>query len=309
MISNNKWKRYLYALHLQGAKNGKKVKSLDYQLIAKDIKGSFNITDLQIQDGSTASGTIPHTSDFLEVAPFSIDQDVYMNPDSAMSVQPNQKLGNIQPDDSHVNVINRFFNFVGRGHEAIVIPNVFHEDYSKPIVTSAVDLTIHAKDDYDLVRISTNNGAFSPRFYTDLPDLVLEKNSYPLNYQYTREFWFDGGKAGDTIELLTTVRTAQVTDSNQNMTDFGLVPQSFNIDGRTFSNNRQRLMLAPSGSFRIRIEFYKNAVQHYQVDFDGNKVKDDKGNYVPDFIILGDTGIGYYGIAELTQWTNGVSKL
>lgn len=309
MISNSQWERYLYALHLEGAKNGKKVKNLEYELIANDVKGSFNITDLQIQDGKTASGTIPHVSDFLEIVKFNIDQDMYMDPNQAVGVSPATKLGNIQPDDSHVNCTNRFFNFVGRGHEAIVIPNVFHEDYTKKLVTTAVDLTIHAKDDYDLLRISTNTGAFVPKFYTELPDLVDPNKQYPLNIQYTREFWFDGGKAGDTIELLTTIRSAKVTDSNSNSRDLSLYSQSANVDGRNFSNNRQRLMIAPSGSFRIRIEFYKNGVQHYQVDDSGNLVKDVNGDAIPDCIILGDTGIGYYGIAELTQWTYGRSKL
>lgn len=297
MITNSQWERYLYALHLEGAKNGKKVKSLEYELIASDVKGSFNITDLQIQDGKTASGTIPHTGDFLVKAPFNIDENYYLT-----TVTNPQKLGTVQPT-LHTGCTNRFYNIVGRGHDAIVIPNVFHEDYTKKIVTTALDLTLYAKDDYDLLRISTNDGAFIPgRFYSDND----QSDKHPLCTQYTREFFFDGGLAGDKIELLTTIRSAKISGSKTE--DLNLYAQSINIDNRIFSNNRQRLMVSPAGSFRIRIEFYKN-IQHYQLDSLGNLVLDSNKNPIPDYMYLADTGIGYYGIAELNQWTYGRSKL
>lgn len=295
MITNNQWERYIYALHLEGAKNGKKVTRLDYELLASDIIGSFNITDLQIQEGEKASGTIPHVSDFLDPLYFNINESYYIDDVvSDTTGEPNGvKLGAAQPDtsDNRIELANRIFNVVSRGHDVIVVPNVFHEDYTKEIVTSALDLTLYAKDDFDLLRISTNVGAPIPdRFYSDIPSL----STHPLNTMYTREFFFGGGLAGDKIELKTSIRSAKINDQN-----FPLYFHSLESGGKTYSIKRQRLMIAPAGSFRVRVEFYKNVTETLK-DVNGNDIQ---------YTYLKDTGIGYNGLAELNQWTYGRSKL
>jgi hypothetical protein len=52
---------------------------------------------------------------------------------------------------------------------------------------------------------------------------------------------------------------------------------------------RQRFMLSPWGSFRLRIEFYKKVTVTEKDEVTGNKIY--KTYYQ-------DTGIGYYGYAQ-----------
>ncbi|UDY80753.1 hypothetical protein [Geobacillus phage GR1] len=282
MIGNEQWRRYIYTLDLEN--KSKRVKQIDYSLVAEDMLGTLHMTDLQLQEGSQISAHIPATQDILSPVEFNIDEWVFLN-----TVSNPVKRGT-QPV-YHEKVKNRFYNIVGRGHEVISIPNVFHEDYTFPLVTTGLDIELRAKEDFDLLRIRTNDGAHVPdRKYSGIPSL----EHHPLNYKYTREFYFDGGKAGEKIELKATIRAARV-----NGKDTPLKQHEIIINGSPMKIERQRFMLAPEGSFRIGIEFYKQVEEEMTNDSGEKEVR----RY------LKDIGIGYYGIAELNQWTYGVSRL
>ena len=60
---------------------------------------------------------------------------------------------------SYTGLRNRVFNIVGRGHEVVLLPNVFNEDYKVELLTSGLDLELYAKEDFDLLRITTMDGA------------------------------------------------------------------------------------------------------------------------------------------------------
>ena len=284
MIGNEDWVRYIYTLDV--AEPNKKVENVEFDLIAEDITGNINVTDLQLQAGRQVTATIPATQDILEIAEFNIDEYEWLN-----TVSNPVKEG-VQPQ-YHENVKNRFYNFVGRGHQVLAIPNVFHEDYTFPIVTTGLDLEIYAKEDFDLLRIRTNDGGHVPgRKYDpyEYPDL----EHHPLNYKYTREFYFDGAKAGDKIELKATIRAARLAGKT-----IPLKQHEITINGSPMPIDRQRFMLAPAGSFRLGIEFYKQVTETMTDEYGQTK----QATY------LKDVGIGFYGVAEFNQWTYGVSKL
>jgi hypothetical protein len=178
---------------------------------------------------------------------------------------------------------NRFFNFAGRGHDAISFPNVYDNDYTQDLVSSALDLTIFAKDDFDLLRICTNDGAL-------VEDRVYEHVDHPLNYRYTREFYFGGGSAGDKIELKANLFSATLRDEEVGMMQKRIV----NDKGKTLVMPRQRYMLAPWGSFRIRVEFYKIVTQTFK------DITSTEGDTI-DILGYNDSGIGFYGYGEFEQ--------
>lgn len=281
MIGNKEWKRYIYTVDIEG---DKKVKNVDFELLANDFQGNIQFTDLQFQEGKSITANIPSGPDILSPVKFNIDEFAFLN-----TVGNPAKRG-AQPI-YHENVTNRFYNIVGRGHEVVSIPNVFHEDYMFPIVTSGLDIELYAKEDFDLLRIRTHDGGFVPdrKYHT-----YVELLDHPLNYKYTREFYFDGGKAGDKIELKATINAARLAGE-----DVPLKKHNIIINHGDMDIDRQRYMLAPAGSFRLGIEFYKQV---------NGTVHDEAGN-PKKTTWLEDTGIGYYGTAELNQWTYGVSKL
>ncbi|PEN61607.1 hypothetical protein [Bacillus wiedmannii] len=281
MIGNDEWKRYVFSLDIE---KGKKVKNIEFGAVVEDMTGKLQMTDLQFQEGKMISANIPATQDILKPVEFGIDEFEFMN-----TVENAYKKG-VQPV-IHQNVKNRFYNILSRGHNVLAIPNVFHEDYTFPLVTSGLDIELYAKEDFDLLRIRTNDGGHVPdRHYKGIPQL----EHHPLNYQYTREFYFDGGKAGEKIDLKATIRAARVGER-----DIPLKKREILINGYPMQIDRQRFMLAPSGSFRIGIEFYKQVEETFEDDSGDEKTVK----------YLKDVGIGYYGVAELNQWTYGVSKL
>ncbi|MED3647123.1 hypothetical protein P4475_09990, partial [Halalkalibacterium halodurans] len=98
--------------------------------------------------------------------------------------------------------------------------------------------------------------------------------------RYSREFFVEGGKAGDEIKLFGS--TGEATKNGQPLDRRA---RTIEIAGASIPIKRQDFMSAPYGSFRVRIEFYSI-----------------------DFGMLWDTGIGYHGLAELIQWEEGKSK-
>ncbi|WP_294402652.1 hypothetical protein [uncultured Clostridium sp.] len=254
---------YVYTMFLEG---NKQVKEIDFKVIADDFEGTFRATDLQFQDGACPTGHNPNTSEFMVPVTFGIDENYYMN-----TVSNPNKVG-IQPR-IFKNMTKRFFNIVGRGHETISIANVFHEDYRKELLVTGLDFKLIPKEDFDLLRISTADGTYiENRVYDD-----YEYGKQPLNYRYTKEFYFDGGNAGEEIELNASLFTAKLSGNK--------VPVQRKLfefeNGNSFVNN-QTFLTAPNGSFRVRIEFYKKIKGIYQ-----------------------DSGIGYYGIVKFQQYEKG----
>ena len=256
----NDFGSYKYTMFLN---SNKKVKNIDFKVVADDFNGTFNATDFQFQEGACPTGHSPHTEEFMKPITFGIDENYYMN-----TVSNPNKTG-IQPR-IFKNMTERFFNVVGRGHEIISIPNVYHEDYRKELCVTGLDFSFIPKSDYDLLRIATADGCYiENRVYND-----YEHGEQPLNYKYTKEFYFDGGKAGEEIQLNASILTAKIGSN-----EVAVCKKIFSFEnGNDFVNN-QSFISCPNGSFRIRIEFYK-------------KVKG----------IYRDTGIGYYGIVKFKQY-------
>lgn len=248
----------------------KKVSSIDLEFVVENAEqGSVHITDLQLQEGQQATATIPNTAEWFKAKYGTLDE-------TSTAVGGDVYLGD-QPRVFE-NVQNRFYNIVGRGHEVIVVPNIFETNFNEPTVTTVVDLTLYAKNEFDLLRISSNYGAFKTGYgemvYEDEPD-------HPLNKRYTREFIFDiPGGPGSEIKLLGTQRVATVDGKPAN-----LASRTISVGDGKFPIKRQLFMGIPYGSNRIRIEFYKLV--------DGK---------------MQDTGIGFWGIAELFQWEEGRSR-
>ena len=282
MTGNEKWNRYIHTVYLEN--KNKKVKEVEFNLIGEDFEGDVSFTDLQLQEGKKVSGTIPETREILAPVEFNIDENTFLK-----TISNPVKRGS-QPQIHH-NVKNRFFNIMGRGHEVVSIPNVFHEDYFFPIVTTGLDIELRAKEDFDLLRIRTNNGdLIEGRQYSGFPEL----EDHPLNYKYTREFYFSGARAGELIELKASIHSAKVNNKS-----IPLKKGTINIDGTEVKADRQRFMLAPEGAFRIGIEFYKQVTETFETEWG----EEERVTY------LKDVGIGFYGIAEFNQWTYGGSKL
>ena len=284
MANTEDYKRYIYSLVVD---TNKKVKSVNFNLVGDNFTGDFGVTDLQLQAGRQVTAHNPNTSEMLEGQSFTVDENNFLN-----TVSNPLKYG-VQPQ-VYENINNRFFNFTARGAEVIALPNVLHEDYTQDLVSSALDLSITAKQSFDLVRISTNDGVLVPdRKYNsfEIPPLA----DHPLNYKYTREFYFGGGNAGDVLSLKASEFTA-----SKNSTQLPLQQGSVTINGERLEGIRQRFMLAPYGTFRVRVEFYKRVTEVL-------KWTDDYGENEKTVTYLKDVGIGFYGYAEFNQ-TKGRAK-
>jgi hypothetical protein len=277
-MSNKQWDRFIYSLDV---KPGKKVEQIDFSILAQDIKGSLNISDIHLQGGSKVTSYEPNTSEMMAPVSFNIDETAFTSTVSGSIKKGTQPV-------IHQEVTNRFYNIVGRGHQEISIPNVFHEDYTFPVITTALDLSITPKEDFDLLRIRTHDGAMRDELlYPEIPE-------HPLNKKFTREFFFKGGLEGEEIQLNASSLSASVSGK-----DYSLSSENLTIGGIDIPITKQRFMRAPEGSFRIGIEFYKLTEQSVTNEWGETTTK----------TIYKDIGIGYYGIAELKQWSYGGSKL
>lgn len=263
----------------------KKVESVELKLVADNVEqGEINVTDLQLQEGSQTTGDIPATRDILKNERFSIDESIN-------AVNDNENIYKGDSPKKFDDMKHRFFNVMGRGFETIAIPNIFHEDYRKEILTTGLDLTLIAKNDYDFLRVATFYGDYLDDVDKTFKDESLAKN--PLNKRYTREFCFKGGKVGDEIKISASGQYASV---NGNRVPLGV--QRFDVGQeeeygdikKVQYKNRQKFMALPLGATRVTIEFMK-------------KEKDG------DSIYMIDDGLGFHGVAEFTQWGWGVSKI
>lgn len=276
LINRNEWTRYLYPLSVD---SGKKVKAVSFNLVAGHQAGNIQITDLQLQVGKITTGSAPNTSEFLQGLPYGIDEN------SNIATVGGAKKKGVQPAPSNYykGLENRVYNIVGRGHEVVALPNVFHEDYTQELLTSGLDVELYAKEDFDMLRISTNDGALLPgRKYEEGGPL----HDHPLNYKYTREFYFNGAKADQKILLSATLNKAVLGDK-----EMPIGQRYVQIENGEVQFARQRLMVAPYGSFRLRVEFYKLVTE---------QIYDEYGNATTETYYK-DVGIGYYGTAKFTH--------
>ncbi len=295
---NKEWSRY-YATFEPSHKD-KKVDYIDLELVVNDavIRNENNqdtpiyFTDVHFQPGTQLSGWVPHTKEMLKQ--LNHDSDEWQN-------VPSGSIFEGTPPQLITDMETRAFNIVGRGHSIITIPNYYPEDWDKEILPTGVDFTIYAKEDFDLCRISTYSGVllegeeclYNPVLEQYPNDSFIQNTflTHPLNYRYTREFWFDGGAAGTEIKLHASTRTAELGGVAVPIKGI----RNTNIEGTSFYIARNQFMTVPKGAIRYRIEFYKSvAIDAPEKGYDG-------AMYVKD------TGIGFYGTAEFKQWTYGRS--
>lgn len=256
----------------------KKIKSMSFNVVAEDFEGTFNVTDLQLQGGSVKTGYVPNTKEFFKPMTCEIDEYSFIStvskPALADGIKPVKWTG----------VKNKFFNIVGRGHETIAISNVFHNDYRIQPTTNFLNLVITPKEDYDLLRISSNIGGLIEGrvYYEDLDEVQ------PLNYQYSRELYIPAGKANQQIVINGQNRKITI-----NGKEYQPLREVIQVGDGTIPLTNPQFPIAISGVNRYRIEFYK---EQSILDSDGK----------PTLTYYGDVGIGYYGYAEVIQREEGV---
>ncbi len=281
----------------------KQVDYVDFEVAVNDavIRDENNndvpiyFTDFLFQPGNKVTGWVPETREMLKKL-------YHDNDETSTQATPNDVYEGPQPT-IYTNLEERWFNIVGRGHSVITIPNYYPEDWKKEILPTGGDFTIYPKEDYDLLRFSTDVGVLLPPdrcIYQELIDNYPEDGfiqsnfpGHPLHYRYTREFWIDGGNAGDEIVINASTRTA-----TKNGAEIDLIPdnpeRTINVGGWSFKIGCNRFMLVPKGSIRFRIEFYK------QLQYETNDGQ--------TWDYLWDTGIGFYGTARFKQWTYGRAR-
>jgi len=294
-MPNKDYKRYYGTVN--PSDDTKQVEFLDLVLCVDDTvsrdednnDAPFYFTDMQFQPGDTLTGWVPNTREMLKRQTNISDEtstlpvnDPYVEEGSAAQT---------------LNLDTRCYNIMGRGHQVITLPNYYPDDWDVEILPAGVDFTIYPKDDFDLCRISTASGVLlepGGRVYDkimeDNPDdsgIQSLFNNHPLHYKYTREFWVDGAAADTEIKIHASTIIAEVDG-----TPIPLAGERFvNINNNPFYIGRRRFLLAPSGSAKFRIEFYKIAYTSGGIAY------------------LKDVGIGFYGTAEFMQWTYGRSRI
>lgn len=315
------WKVFGGTVEMEGV--AMQVDHVDFELVVRDTtlrdeenkELPFLFTDVQFQPGHQKTGWIPNTKEMMDRIEFDVDEmRKYDNTYTFKSVQPRQwtaeQLG-----------YKRLFNIMGRGHEAIVLPNDLPEEkfwrlsdiqaqgLERPveILSTGIDFTLIPKDDYDLCRISTEIGSVVDEEEWPYYDLIekyqeLNPNSVqqyfidnPLNTRYTREFWFTGGSRNDILEVTASKMVARKNGATIQRDGI----REVTAGGRKITLYKNKFHLIPRGSVRFRVEFYKTV---------NVSLKNAQGKYdsVP---VLQDTGIGYTGTAVFNQWTYGVERL
>lgn len=271
MAKKDNFAPYFFVYERNTENKNKKVESIDLSIVANDYQGNFNVTDIQLQEGDRKTHYHPNTKEFLGNIDFELDEFAFLKTVSnpvKEGVQPRHLKG----------IKNRIFNVMGRGHDVIALPNIQDNDYTKDLVSTYLDLTIVPKNDYDLLRISTNEGSFMGEAYQD-------DEKHPLNIRYTKEFFFKGGRKGDEIKLTASKYKATVNGINIPITKKSKISEHLDMV------NVQRFMTAHFGEQRIRIEFYK--------------ISDKINDYGEIEKKYEDTGIGYNVFAEFKQYEKG----
>lgn len=295
MPNMNEWIRYYGTFGPEA--EGKQVAHVDLELVIEDsvIQDDKNkdtpllITDIQFQPGERLTGWVPSTSEMMEKLRYVNDENTFAVTGAVHEGRP----------PTTWNMDKRLFNIIGRGHEVICFPNYYPEDWDVDPLPTGLDITLHAKEDFDLMRISTATGVLLPLgkgVYDPIieayPDSAWVRNTFrehPLHYRYTREAWVKGG-VGSAHKPIRVFASTRILDFDGNK-----IPaqgrQEIDVDGYTLRTGRNQFLTLPKGSIRFRIEFYKKVVNGMD------------GSYY-----LADTGIGYYGKAEFEQWVYGRSR-
>lgn len=310
-----------------------KVDHVDFEIVVQDTTSRdaennevpFLFTDLQFQPGATKTGWNPNTKEFLDRIEYDADETKnYQNADG--SLNPFFVWKTVTPT-IYPNKIERMFNLMGRGHEVITLPNDLPEEVfweldkiaqqglERPveILSTGIDFTIIPKEDFDLCRISTNIGSLLPEDerhyqpildeYSDATNLTAKSTveslfvDHPLHRRYTREFWFEGGQAGDILETHASITTAR--HNGVEIETNGV--RTINIGTGELDIYKNKFQLIPRGSVRFRVEFYR------QVDLTIGMKNDNSIKQTVQY--LKDDGIGFGGMAKFNQWTYGVERL
>lgn len=293
MLDVNAWKRYYGTFKSDPTKQ---VDFVDLELHADDsvcrddanADAPIHFSDIQFQAGNQLTGWVPNTEEMLDGLIHTSDENVNV---ASPNIMP-AILPTVYPD-----LQERMFNVVGRGHSVITLPNYYPEDWDKEILPSGVDFFLYPKEDFDVMRISTNVGAMLPEadrryqsYITLDPDNADYWANHPLHSRYTHEFWIDGAAANTEIKIHASTRSFTVGGVEKPTAGI----REFDINGWVFPINRMRHFLAPRGSIRFRIEFYKHITNY--------------GGVVQD-ISLNDGGIGFHGTAKFRQWTYGGERI
>lgn len=301
----------------------KRVTEVSLELVASDsvIRNDQNqdvpiyFTDIQFQAGGQRTGWVPNTEEMLKLLKYNdYEKDNAGSTDIFLGSQPLERR----------DLTERQFNIVGRGHSVVTIPNYYitsidptdhpedndlPKDYLANELPTGLDLTLVPKEDFTVLRVSTNYGAFEPdpekrRYQKVLIDEYPGDQyiydmfyQHPLHYRYTREFWVDGGpgSAGSEIKINARTRVAQI-----NGTDIPIGGEyTFNVEGSNgyswpLEIGRKQFFLAPKGSLRLRVEFYQ--MRNLSGKYGGAGYQR-------------DTGVGFYGTARFNQWTYGRSRI
>ncbi|SCY88631.1 hypothetical protein [Alkaliphilus peptidifermentans] len=302
MLKAEDWVRY-YGTFSPNATD-KRVQHIDLEIVVSDavIRNERNedvpiyFTDLQFQTGEQVTGWVPKTEELLQSLSHTNDETRFM-------ASNNHHLGR---PPRQWELQERLFNIVGRGHQVICIPNYFPEDWDVEILPSGIDLTLYAKEDFDLMRISTAVGNHIPYGEGRMYDAIINDfsadnwiqnyfDTHPLHYRYSREFWINGGigSAEQPIKIIASTRMASFAGQGIDIKE----RKTINIGGYPMYVGRNQFMTIPKGSVRFLIEFYKQIpLRRSGAPYDG-------------WLHLADTGIGYWGRAEFKQWTYGRSRI
>lgn len=238
------------------------------------------ITDLHFQAGDTLTGWVPETREFTKKLLHTNDET---------KTKTTKDIFNGATPVKRTNVEFNEYNIAGRGNEVFTIPNWYPDDWTKAVLPTGLDITLTAKNDYDLMRVCTNYGSPIDTPYGGIED-------HPLSTSYTREFTIGAGLAGDKIEILARSGKAL---KNGSRIPIGGVNTLTLSNGEKLPIKRRSLLIAQKGACRIRIEFYKFSTLYVSSDHKVTRLTKP---------ILIDTGIGYYGTVKFNQWTYGRSR-
>ena len=303
------WKRFFGTFSPDVAKQ---VADVDIVVMVEDaaIRNEQNqevpiyFTDIQFQPGDQLTGWVPNTQEMIKKLTFVDDENTYIASPTVWNGAPPQVR----------TFSERTYNVMGRGHQVLTIPNYYPENWDVEILPAGIDFTIYPKEDFDLCRISTAAGVLLENDGTRKYDEVLAQypnseyvqglfNKHPLHYRYTREFWIDGRPAGTEIKIHASTKLASLGGVSIPIAG----ERTVDVNGFPMYVGRKRFIMAPTGSARFRVEFYKQVTETETV-----ATTDEFGNVTNSpvtFTYLKDTGIGFYGTASFTQWTYGRSRI
>lgn len=334
------WKRFHGTFK---ADPNRKVDKVEIVIEASDAVSSTNginrvpiyITDIQFQTGEQLTGWTPNTQEMMKKLTW--DNDEWKNVPS-----PSEFKGS--PPTVYKGITRRWFNIVGRGHKAIIVPNYLPENWDVPILPTGLDITLYPKDDYDLLRVSTNVGVWLPEeeqwykqeggIYQEIKEKYEDVINMNLDYASPMDLkrrqqeisnWeniikpiFDKHPLHrrytrefwvDGAEAGSEIKIHATTRiATLNGKSIPIVGERYiDIHGFPYPIDRKKFLIAPKGVTAIRIEFYRQrerTIRTYDMNSSGEYELVEKR-----FKYMEDAGIGYYGTVSFVQWTYGRSRV